>query len=800
MCTAKRCSRSLVLLAVLALGAGLLARAAHSAPGLTVVSEGQPRATIVIAAEPSENARAAADELQHYVEKMSGAKLEIITDADAQTLNREAGWSLVLVGRSALTDAIEGLEIPSGLTKNLREEGFVIRCRADRLVLAGNDEGPYKGTRYAVCALLHRLGVRWFLPGEFGEVVPRQATIEVPEMQVREAPDFPVRDFWEHARGTMGEELREWKIHNMMNPDSAAWAGVPGDSSVRKYMPTDQFEAHPEWFALRRDGTRNPHMPCMTNPEMIQHFVERCKADARAGKRVSCIGADDGAPRCYCDGCMAITSGFDGMGTNYRDPQEWASISQEWFYFINTILDEVNKEFPDHMIATNGYANRDVPPEMDGFNKSGNLVIMFANIPACTIHAYDDPHCWQMQRQGQMVRRWCELCDKVWLYNYNYTMLVGKDTLTPMVHRVRRNIPLLKQWGAWGFFDQDEADWSMCGVPVRLVRARLEWDASADVDAILDDYFQKWFGAAARPMRAYYDALEDAFAQAPQHGHEDVILPHIYTDRLMARLDRAMRQAQRRARSRAARLHVGLERLIHDHLRQYVALEKAKQECRYIEAADCAQRMLELKEQMNKVTPFMGWRPYRVYSMAWERERMRELATKTTGPKGRLLAVLPREAKFRTDPFDDGLYERWMNPGLDDSGWETLLTTAGWQDQGHRDARGHPYIGLGWYRFEVDVPRLEEGERVFLFAPAVVNEAWLWVNGHYAGHRPYSWPWSRPQAVELDVSELLRAGQRNQITLRVLCNTDCYGANGIYERMFLYGAKPAPEAEQEAAE
>ena len=52
-----------------------------------------------------------------------------------------------------------------------------------------------------------------------------------------------------------------------------------------------------------------------------------------------------------------------------------------------------------------------------------------------------------MQRQGQMIRQWGTLCDKVWLYNYNYTMLVSKFTLTPMVHRVRRNIPLLKAVG-----------------------------------------------------------------------------------------------------------------------------------------------------------------------------------------------------------------------------------------------------------------------------------------------------------------------------------------------------------------
>ena len=59
------------------------------------------------------------------------------------------------------------------------------------------------------------------------------------------------------------------------------------------------------------------------------------------------------------------------------------------------------------LLAVNGYANRDIPPDLPpdvDFNPRKNMVIMFANICACTIHAYDDPKCWQMQRQGQMIR------------------------------------------------------------------------------------------------------------------------------------------------------------------------------------------------------------------------------------------------------------------------------------------------------------------------------------------------------------------------------------------------------------
>ncbi len=166
----------------------LLATAEAAAADLVIVQDGQPKATIVIAKEAPDPVRqklqTAADELQTYLQKISGAKLPIVDDA------QNPAGALILVGRSRLTDAL-GIAIPAGLTPARREEGFVIACRGDRLLLAGNNDGPYHGTEYAVYDFLRSLGVRWFMPGEFGEVVPQQKTIRVPEQQVGPEAGFP---------------------------------------------------------------------------------------------------------------------------------------------------------------------------------------------------------------------------------------------------------------------------------------------------------------------------------------------------------------------------------------------------------------------------------------------------------------------------------------------------------------------------------------------------------------------------------------------------------------------------------
>ncbi|MEP0844608.1 MAG: DUF4838 domain-containing protein [Phycisphaerae bacterium] len=766
----------------------LLATPAPLSAGVVLVQDGRPAATIVTAEKPSVNATEAAAELAEYLERISGARLPVATDSAAPP-----SGPLVLVGRSRLTDAIAGLVIPAGRTRNFQEEGFVIRTVGDRLVLAGNDDEGYLGTRYAVADFLNRLGVRWFMPGRIGEVVPRMATIEIGDLDVLERPDFALRDFWEHARGRMDREGREWKIHHKLNPGAARVFGVPSDGSVQNYLPRNQFDAHPDWFALQADGTRAKDHPCTTSEGMIQHFIERIKAEARQGRKVTAFAPVDGNPRCWCKGCERIGNGFDGFGANDRDPVPESSASNEWFYFVNRILTEVNREFPDHVIATNGYANRDIPPEMPpdvAFNPDRNLTVMFANIGACTIHSYDDPRCWQMRRQGQMIRQWCRLSDKVWIYNYNYTMLINKGTITPMVHRVRKTIPRLKEWGVIGFFDQDEADWAMSGIPTRIVRAALQWNTRADVDAILDDFYGQWFGAAGPAMKRYYDALAAAFERAPQHGHEDVILPVIYGEALMAELDAAMREAEAAAPAGSVKERLGIERLIYDHLCAYVALEKAKRACDFPAAVECAARMDRMQQRMTAITPFMGWHPYPACDVKWELKRMQRLAARTGGPEGDLVAVLPEEAAFRTDPFDDGRYERWQDSPASGPPWRPIRTTAGWDAQGLHDAAGHPYKGIAWYQFEVRIPAGAEGKTVFLHGPAVAAESWAWVNGRYAGHVPFKMVWFRPHTLDLDVSRLIRPGEVNRITLRVLCNIDVWGAMGVYERMFLYARRP----------
>jgi hypothetical protein len=759
---------------------------AQASPLLVIVDAGKPAATIVTAAEPGPKVTAAAGELREYVRRMSGAELPVASDADPPE------GRLILVGPSPLT---RDLKIPSGLTNARREEGYILLCRGDRLVLAGNDEGPYHGTEYAVYDLLRRLGVRWFMPGEYGEIVPRRATLAVPALNVRETPDFIMRNWWLHAKPELAAEERVWKLRNRMNPENMF--ATPGDSSARKVLPEAQyFKEHPEYFALNPDGSRNPHLPNLTHPKAVEIAAGTITAYLREHPEANSYGfaPDDGLPRDYDPETLKLHQGFVDLLGRPGVPGE-ESTTEEWLGFVNRVAAEVRRDFPAVYVATNGYANRNLPPQ--ALKLDDHLVVMFAAIWSCTLHAYDDDRCWQKERQAQMLQQWCKLCPNVWIYGYNYQMLVSGLTPLPETRKLARDFPLLHKWGVIGFLDETRNVWAECGIASRYLRAQLEWDAEADVQAILQDFYVNWYGAAAEPMRGFYDAIEDAIVAAPLHGHEDRILPYVYTPVLLETLGRLVQEAERKADSDAARLHVKADRLICEHLKAYMAMSSAEAQADFAAAARHAQRMMDLRRELHAISPFYIWYDEeRYHSGIWywgveDRRRYYEgLAKLTDGEGGRLVVKLPERAQFRTDPFDEGVAAEWYAGEVAEPEWRPILTTEPFYVQGYEDEQGHPYVGQLWYRLRVEVPESAQGQRVMLYAPTVETEAWCWVNGQYVGHRPYREAYVRPAEMELDVSEAIRPGQRNLIAVRVgtgLCLAAA--AAGLQSRLFLYAPK-----------
>jgi len=80
--------------------------------------------------------------------------------------------------------------------------------KLEPLALWGFDE---RGSYNAVCGWLQQLGVRWYLPGELGEVLPALKTIPLPKVDKIERPDFAMRRI-NFRFGTVGKDTSLWAM------------------------------------------------------------------------------------------------------------------------------------------------------------------------------------------------------------------------------------------------------------------------------------------------------------------------------------------------------------------------------------------------------------------------------------------------------------------------------------------------------------------------------------------------------------------------------------------------------------
>ncbi|MDE6039085.1 MAG: beta-galactosidase, partial [Paramuribaculum sp.] len=75
---------------------------------------------------------------------------------------------------------------------------------------------------------------------------------------------------------------------------------------------------------------------------------------------------------------------------------------------------------------------------------------------------------------------------------------------------------------------------------------------------------------------------------------------------------------------------------------------------------------------------------------------------------------------------------------------------------------GLPFVGTGWYRTEVDVPRIDKGERVTLMFDGAMSHAKVYVNGKEAGYWPYGY-----NSFYFDITDLVKSGEKNSIAVRL---------------------------------
>ncbi len=375
---------------------------------MEVASDGKPQAAIVVPDTPSLVVQYAAKELEGHIERATGARLEIVPERDASRFANRIHIGATSAARKA------GLD-PGALPLN----GFQVKITKDAVFLTGRDDDTQPpdqftqsaaknwkgfvpgapplddsvsmGSLFAVYDWLEKqVGVRWLWPGELGTVVPPTKHLSGgPEGERTQVPALI------HSRPRLSltawsgltQELRDRYIY-----ETSVWLrrqrftrGVSFEYGHAYGQYWDRFgSTHPEYFALRPDGKREPategrpHLVqmCVSNPGLHRQIIEDWLVRRKEMPRLPWInGAENDKtskdPNCVCEACRAWDSPNSPLLANQPERKElvkdtsdrpMVSLSDRYARFWLALQAEGEKHDPKATVIGYAYADAGLPP------------------------------------------------------------------------------------------------------------------------------------------------------------------------------------------------------------------------------------------------------------------------------------------------------------------------------------------------------------------------------------------------------------------------------------------------------
>ncbi len=747
-----------------------------------LVESRTPRAVLVLPAQAHEDEELAAKELQIHIAKMSGARLTIVRgDVPKGLLPVRIGLSLSAEAKARI------------LQQSDDPGAFLIDARADRISLAGN--AP-EGTLIAAYELLEQLGCRWYLPGELGAVIPKRVTVTMPLGQTLQVPSFPHR----HLQ-CISLDLPWYRRQRL---GGLYFPGAHGIS----LRPKANLKTEPELFALV-NGERKDTQLCLSNPEVLKRAIAAAMDyfDRHPDAQWLGMGPRDNGVFCECERCQKLDSGDVDPVTNRRIRTD------RYVWFFNQIIEAVHKKYPGKKIAFYGYDALKFPPRK--VKPSPYLVPAFAPITQCRIHGINNPICPDRSFYKKTMVEWTRVVPETFERGYYFNLACPGFPFSK-IHAVREETPFAHKLGVKGWRVESKPSWASNGLTL-YVAARLMWDVNTDVDALMIELCEKFFGPAAKPMGDYLEMVDHAFRDTDCHTGSSFCMPKVFTPARMARgrtlLDRAARLAGGpEAKTYAERGRIF--RLNHDRLEAFLNMLEQRNRFDFASANASLDRLYEISDVMvnYRLHPPGAAKqkpsdmPYKVwFAQAWLLypgvvpsyiNRFWAPCTRSgyerTVAKGDLVAGLPDVWDFLIDPTGVGEGLRWYRDGRIGGNWQPLRTKSStWSDQGL-----HYYKGLAWHRTVVTIPNTFQRRKVFLWFGGMDEAAKVWLNGELLGQSDAEGgrlvkPAGAFKPFEFDVNGIVRIGRPNTVAVKIINHRlSEIGTGGITAPVMFWSPKP----------
>ncbi|MBR3848074.1 MAG: DUF4838 domain-containing protein [Oscillospiraceae bacterium] len=466
----------------------------------------------------------AAEELVNYIEKALSVKLPVVSEKDAS-------------GKCIYVGHTEYAKRNGVLGKS--NENWIIKRLDGNLVLTGGLKPSDRGLMYSVYHFLEDVvGVRWWTPRE--EDVLSLETLEIADDFCKEGtPYFPHRKpLMNFNTGVEGFSFFPKTRTNVISPfddnlhdgpytpevrkfGEIQWYGRPHHCHVMgKYFPADEYyDEHPDWWAWneeKQEHIRKGHY-CFSNEEFFNALLNKLlgfiKEDVELSEKtgvelpyyysLSLDDLDADYFFCQCPKCKKILEESGHSGYVIR--------------FINRIAREVKKVYPWAKFETLAYVIFAIPPKDDTVPDE-NVVIRLACDRSDMTHGFVSP---ANRPYLDKLKTWSELCSKkgaelqIWQYMFNLQM----NYPMPLVYGLPSFFKAYKEYGVKGFFieiEKEPSDFHELNV---YVLTHLMEDPDCDVEWLITDFTNRYYGKAGPYVKQYLEVLRDAMNRNVVHAY-----------------------------------------------------------------------------------------------------------------------------------------------------------------------------------------------------------------------------------------------------------------------------------------
>lgn len=468
--------------------------------GVTLLENGEVKATVVYSEGASESLIAAADFMAATLERMSGSN----GVRTAVKGGSESGFS-IYVGMAANSAAID--------LSDVKDDGYRLEIKPEGIYIVGKTDDAARNGVYDF--LETHLECMYVSPEN--TYVPLCPTVKLaleektvnPTITWRKVYQYEsVQNGWYERLKMNGTIVKEGENSIELYNEWGTWC----HSSFEFVPPEKYFDEHPEYYAKflgkRRYqfnvlGRTFPTHLCYTNEEVYQiaeaELVKRIEANPEV-KFWDFSIMDTYFATCRCKECKKFN-------------KEAGSEMGTLLAFLNRLADAIKDDYPDVYLSTLAYQRVKNPPK--NMKCAPNLCINVCAFPGTQSYPYSTEGGIKASREfAERVVEWGKICDNilVWDYVVNFTHL---KLPFPNFEFQKENLEFYLENNIRFVFHQGSREPMDENAEMRTyLLSRQLWDKDVDLLALAKKYVAVVYGDAAGLVEEYMDTANAAMIES----------------------------------------------------------------------------------------------------------------------------------------------------------------------------------------------------------------------------------------------------------------------------------------------